>query len=205
MSMMHDQLISFAWYNILPLFFQNDDYIATFESQMTCTEEIPDIIAFGGRGCSNIDDCVVIECKATRADFLKDKKKAFRVFPDKGMGQKRAYVVNMEVVNYLREIPNGWMCFVVPSDHEFIYLEHPGNQNYENSDKYIFDDLHRNWKAEYATYRYITYWIDQRKRKPKAPVRLNNEIPVTYFRDDWVEHQRQIDIAKRQKFWEILK
>lgn len=50
---------------------------------------------------------VLVECKATRADFLSDAKKPFRIFPETGMGNYRFYMVPSGLVS-LGEVPNGW-------------------------------------------------------------------------------------------------
>lgn len=50
------------------------------------TGEQPDVIGFGSSNHS-----VLIEVKISRADFLSDKKKKFRVNPEKGMGSRRYY------------------------------------------------------------------------------------------------------------------
>jgi hypothetical protein len=48
--------------------------------------ETPDCIGWKG------NYSILIECKATRSDFLSDRKKRFRRNPDKGMGNFRLYM-----------------------------------------------------------------------------------------------------------------
>jgi hypothetical protein len=64
--------------------------------------EIPDVIAWGSNGTS-----IVVECKATRADFLADKKKFFRVRPDQGMGAFRWFFTPKGLVDR-SELPPQW-------------------------------------------------------------------------------------------------
>lgn len=72
-----------------------------FHELDTAAREIPD--AIGWRyGWS-----VLIECKATRNDFLKDKKKFFRRNPDMGMGCWRFYMCPPELIQP-EELPEGW-------------------------------------------------------------------------------------------------
>lgn len=73
-----------------------------FRERVVSTRENPDAIGFGGSHFS-----VLIECKASRADFLADKKKWFRQKPEDGMGYKRYF---MAPIGMLKpgEIPKGW-------------------------------------------------------------------------------------------------
>lgn len=65
--------------------------IAFKEKVSHCTE-IPDVIGFRS-SCS-----ILIECKASRSDFLSDKNKHFRVQQDLGMGDYRYYICNNGIV-----------------------------------------------------------------------------------------------------------
>lgn len=73
-----------------------------FKERVTSISENPDAMGFGGRNFS-----ILIECKASRADFIMDKKKWFRKKPEDGMGYKRYF---MTPVGMLKpsEIPKGW-------------------------------------------------------------------------------------------------
>lgn len=62
-------------------------------SSLNNTGEIPDIFAMKS-GYS-----VVIECKISRADFAKDRKKVFRRNPEMGMGQYRYILCPEDVIN----------------------------------------------------------------------------------------------------------
>lgn len=50
---------------------------------------------------------VMIECKATRRDFLSDKKKKFRKQPELGMGDWRFYMCPKGVIQPA-DLPDGW-------------------------------------------------------------------------------------------------
>ncbi len=73
-----------------------------FKERITSISENPDVMGFGGRQFS-----VLIECKASKADFLADNKKWFRKRPQDGMGYERYF---MAPVGMLKpsEIPKGW-------------------------------------------------------------------------------------------------
>lgn len=63
--------------------------------------ESPDAIGFGG-GISTL-----IECKCSRADFLRDGKKSFRKDPEFGMGNLRYYMAPAQLIKP-SELPPMW-------------------------------------------------------------------------------------------------
>src|SRR5690554_3421860 len=50
---------------------------------------------------------IVIECKVSRSDFLADKKKPFRQFPEEGMGDWRFYMCPPGIIT-IDDLPEGW-------------------------------------------------------------------------------------------------
>ena len=72
-------------------------------SEQACVSgEMPDAIGWK-RACHS----VLIECKITRADFLADRAKPFRVKPAHGVGCERFYLVPAGLVRG-EELPAGW-------------------------------------------------------------------------------------------------
>ena len=63
--------------------------------------EIPD--ALGWRS----DYSILVECKASRADFLADLKKPFRIAPSKGVGTFRFYLCPPALIAP-DEVPDSW-------------------------------------------------------------------------------------------------
>src|SRR5664279_4532997 len=59
----------------------------------TAADENPDVIGWVPGA-----DSVLIECKLTRADFLRDATKAVRRNPRAGMGQRRYYLCPPDVI-----------------------------------------------------------------------------------------------------------
>lgn len=53
------------------------------------------------------DTSTLMECKASRSDFLNDKKKSFRSNDEKGIGYMRYYMTN-EGICSVEELPEGW-------------------------------------------------------------------------------------------------
>ncbi len=72
-------------------------------SEQSCASgETPDAIGWK-RACHS----VVVECKISRADFLADRDKPFRLKPEKGMGCERFYLAPAGLIS-ANEIPVGW-------------------------------------------------------------------------------------------------
>ena len=72
-------------------------------SEQSCASgETPDAIGWK-RGCHS----VLVECKASRADFLIDRGKPFRCKTERGMGCERFYLAPAELIQP-SELANGW-------------------------------------------------------------------------------------------------
>jgi hypothetical protein len=72
-------------------------------SEQACVSgEMPDAIGWK-QACHS----VLVECKVTRADFLADCGKPFRVKPEKGVGSERFYLTP-PVLLKVEELPPGW-------------------------------------------------------------------------------------------------
>jgi len=72
-------------------------------SEQACTSgEVPDAIGWK-RACHS----VVVECKVSRADYLCDHNKPWRVNPKTGVGCERFYMVAAGLVKP-EELPDGW-------------------------------------------------------------------------------------------------
>ncbi len=70
--------------------------------QYCATGEIPDAIGWKGFCYS-----VVVECKTTRADFLADTNKPFRLKPEEGLGAERYYFAPSGLITP-QELPKAW-------------------------------------------------------------------------------------------------
>ena len=72
-------------------------------SEQACVSgEMPDAIGWK-RACHS----VLVECKVTRADFLADRAKPFRLKPEQGVGSERFYLTPPALVK-TEELPAGW-------------------------------------------------------------------------------------------------
>jgi hypothetical protein len=70
--------------------------------QYCATGEVPDAIGWKGF-CHS----VVVECKASRADFLSDSDKPFRQKPEEGLGCERFYLAPAGLIAP-KELPENW-------------------------------------------------------------------------------------------------
>jgi hypothetical protein len=68
----------------------------------TVAGETPDAIGWASGAGS-----ILIECKLSRSDFLKDAKKTIRKNPRAGMGQRRYYLSPPEVIQ-AKDLPPKW-------------------------------------------------------------------------------------------------
>ena len=109
----------------------------------------------------------LIECKATRSDFLADRKKIFRIHPEMGIGRQRIYLVNKGVC-VVDELPDGWQLIEVLDDHTVI--TETGDLKKHWNEKYLFEN--RNFEAEF---RLMCSWAYRREHgclKVPGPTRL---------------------------------
>ena len=70
--------------------------------QYCATGEVPDVIAWKGF-CKS----VLVECKVSRADFLADATKPFRLKPEDGMGSQRFYLAPTGII-LAGDLPCHW-------------------------------------------------------------------------------------------------
>lgn len=129
--MTHKQLIDSAYRWVL----NNASCGIAFKELVTAnnTGEIPDVIGFGSSGLS-----VLIECKASRSDFLCDKKKPFRRNPETGMGSHRFYCCPKGMIK-VEELPESWGLIYVDEKGKAIAVHKPFKNNI---------DLYTNWQPK---------------------------------------------------------
>jgi hypothetical protein len=125
-DMTHSRLVAraTAWLR------RNGFRVALPELYTAATGEIPDAwgLASGGTSC-------LIECKVSRADFLRDKEKYFRRRPEAGMGNLRYYMAPAGLIKLI-DLPEGWGLLAV---HGRIIRRESGEPTYRtfggNTDK----------------------------------------------------------------------
>jgi hypothetical protein len=104
--------------------------------------EVPDVIGFNNSGS------FLIEAKTSRSDFLADKKKKFREFPEYGMGDWRFFIAPKSLIK-IDELPDMWglievnekgkaRCVYNPFGKGNIYSRWKRNAKYEKSEIVMF-------------------------------------------------------------------
>lgn len=87
----------------------------------TAGGENPDVIGWGSGAGS-----VLIECKLSRSDFLKDAGKAARKNPRAGMGHRRYYLSPPEVIQ-VADLPAKWGLLWVSKGHVTVQRQARGH------------------------------------------------------------------------------
>lgn len=106
--------------------------VVTEISCVSRTMEIPDAIGWR-EGMT-----VLVECKTSRADFLADRKKAFRLNPDRGMGTVRYFMAPAGLIR-TDELPTGWgLIEVAGKVVSMVAGIHPKKTWGEGSAQYVF-------------------------------------------------------------------
>lgn len=140
----HNELVNraFTWLR----YSNSPNCSVIFKERSASVSETPDVIGFyGGHSW-------LIECKASRSDFLADKKKWFRQRLEGGMGYKRYYMSPVGLLK-LEEIPDGWGLLEV--------YEKTGNRNRVvkiAKESKCYDQNNRNMHAE------ISYLVSALRR-----------------------------------------
>lgn len=83
----------------------------------TINPETPDGLGFKSVG----GESILVECKATRADFIADKKKFFRRNEWAGMGDRRFFMVPKNLISPL-EVPDPWGLVEVYPDSKIAKI-----------------------------------------------------------------------------------
>ncbi|MDQ2077549.1 hypothetical protein [Marinimicrobium sp. ABcell2] len=77
---------------------------------VTHAQESPD--CFGAKSCG--EETYLLEAKISRADFLSDRKKRFRINPEKGIGMFRYFLAPAGLIS-VDELPEKWGLIEVHS------------------------------------------------------------------------------------------
>lgn len=129
MALTHDELCLIAC-----RFLQNNGFKVAFHDRFhawTPYGEQADAIGFrNGASC-------LIEAKCSRSDLLADRKKPFRIEPEKGMGDWRFMISEPGIVN-VEDLPSGWGLLHVIKGRVKKVHGWPGNGLWVNRDSKPF-------------------------------------------------------------------
>lgn len=113
-----------------------------FPEMVTYAGETPDCIGFRDSG----ETSLLIECKASRSDFLADAKKPHRRWPERGMGMHRYFMCRPGLIR-ADELPARWgLLYCHPTRVELVVGRHP--KRYAPGDMEAFTFKERNRTAE---------------------------------------------------------
>lgn len=108
---------------------------------VTANSETPDAIGWGsGRS-------VLLEAKCSRADFMRDAKKHFRKYTDKGMGNFRFYITPRDLIRY-DELPEGWGLLEVIGRKTVMRVQPKYQQSNNEAEKTVLLSRIRRMKNE---------------------------------------------------------
>lgn len=93
--------------------------VAFREVKTVSTCEIADAIGFQSSGVS-----FLVECKISRSDFLGDRKKYFRQYPELGMGTYRYYLCPKGMIQ-VKDLPKGWGLIWVDDEGKAKKIYYP--------------------------------------------------------------------------------
>jgi hypothetical protein len=97
--------------------------VAVSEYRCTDLNQIPDAI-----GWKNARHSIMIECKASRSDFLADKKKVCRL-AGTDLGQDKYYLINKGICEP-EEIPQDW-GLMYPTEKRILIIKKPKRKYYD--------------------------------------------------------------------------
>lgn len=139
-------------------------------------KENPDVFAFSKYYS------VLIECKASRSDFLADRKKPFRQNPQLGIGRMRYYLVN-EGVATQEDMPEGWQLLIA-YDKDTILMPDNYLSPTEPEGVYAFDI--RNATAETEL---MWSWLYRKEHDclPDIHGAVYKIHPLYWKQDGWLE------------------
>ncbi|MFP1749209.1 hypothetical protein [Lonsdalea quercina] len=104
-------------------FLKNNGFKVAFHDRFVAyvgSGEKPDALGFrNGASC-------LIEVKCSRADFLADRKKHFRIDPSKGMGDWRFFMTEPGVIS-VSDLPTGWGLLHVKNGRVYKVHGWPGS------------------------------------------------------------------------------
>ena len=139
----HKQLILIAYRWVL----KNASCGCAFKELVSVSGEIADVIGFGSWGHS-----VLIEVKVSRSDFLADKKKPFRIIPEKGMGKFRYYMCTKGLIK-IDDLPIGWGLIYVDEKGKALCVYNPYKRNIDKETNLVINGhkgFDQNLKSEHS-------------------------------------------------------
>lgn len=143
----------------------------------TYAMEEPDVLGFCNKGS------ILIECKASRADFLKDKEKVFRhpALKEMALGNQRWYLAPLGIIKP-DEVPEDWGLLEVLRNRDILYpkIRAAIQESNKESEINILISVMRRLNAEKDGHIAIMRYVEDLKgfggpSKKKATFYINDE------------------------------
>ncbi len=146
--------------------------VAFLESGAGAYGEMPDAIGFATGGLS-----IMVECKTSRADFLTDRKKMFRKFPEFGVGDYRYFLFSDKSIATPEELPEGWGLLVVSgSGLKVVKKAVQFKDVYKRGEVSLLKNAHRP-EDPFSRYQSEIRSINEARREDRFLIRwLRNEL-----------------------------
>lgn len=106
---------------------------------------------------------ILVECKTSRADFKKDFSKAFRIEPEKGIGNWRYYMCPTDVIK-VDEIPDKWGLVYVNEKRKLKVIKHPYKDSLRKSKYQIINTENERYL--------LTRWLSKTEEPEKVMMML---------------------------------
>jgi len=129
-----------------------------FKDMSSTTFEIPDVLGFRDSGGTSI----LIECKASRGDFLADKKKQFRQVPEMGMGKYRFYCCPTNMIKK-EELPPKWGLIYVGKTGYGRAVVNPMKPAYPGKSSFPDRNKESEMRMMFTALRYVERGVDLEK------------------------------------------
>ena len=110
----------------------------SFGEVVSAGMETPDVMGFSSSSST------LIECKVSKSDFNRDKKKMFRSIPQKGMGNYRLYMCPTGLISE-EELPDSWGLIYVSDGGKANLIVKPKSQycNLQAEHAYMYSIMRR--------------------------------------------------------------
>lgn len=127
-------------------------------------KENPDAIGWRySWGGASYEGSMLVECKTSRADFRKDFQKAFRIEPEKGIGNWRYYMCPTDIIK-VDEIPDKWGLIYVNEKRKLKIIKNPYKDSMRESKYNTIDTENERYL--------LTRWLSKTEEPEKVMMML---------------------------------
>lgn len=183
----HKELVDIGYNWIL----KNTPCTIAFKELVTSNNEIPDVIGF------NSNSSVLIECKTSRTDFMRDRCKPFRSYPNEGMGGYRYYLTPENTINE-DELPPSWGLLEV-DEKGVVRTKKKAHSRWFTSKDQLPKNTEAEYRLMYSVLRRLPRHILEDLREDGRPETLTKQVFVINHGDNntcYVAADNELDALK---------